>query len=483
MPPWRWARRRCAARWPENPAGRAAALPTSAAGADRPCHGPVPGGTTGLPADSIPLMPIQRRQFNAALCAASASLLTMPPDARAQFRVEISGIGATQLPLAVTRFRDEDRSGQSISAIVRADLERSGAFRIVDSSGALDERSQPQYADWRCRGSDSLVAGPVSRLADGRSDLRFKLWDVVKGEELLGQALAVQAADLRLAAHRIADAVHERLTGERGVNATRIAYVTLAAGRYALRITDADGEGGQVALASPQPIISPAWSPDGRRLAYVSFETGKAVVMVQDVLSGARRPVATYRGSNSAPAWSPDNRRLAVTLSRDGPAQLYLLDLEGDALRRLTSSASIDTEAVFTPDGQSLYFVSDRGGGPQVYRMPAAGGAAERVTFNGSYNISPTISPDGRWLAYVNRGTGFRVMLQALDGSAPPLAVTDTDHDESPSFSPNSRLLIYATRSGGRDVLMTTTLDGKIRTRLLSSGVDVREPAWGPFGR
>ena len=433
-------------------------------------------------------MPIQRRQFNAALAAAAAGTgLVVSPAVRAQFRVEISGIGATQLPLAVTRFRDEDRSGQAISLIVRADLERSGAFRIVDSSGGLDERSQPQYPDWRARGADALVSGSASKLADGRFDLRFKLWDVVKGEELLGQALAVPVADLRLAAHRMADAVYEKLTGERGVNATRIAYVTRAANRYTLRITDADGEGGQVALVSPQPIISPAWSPDGRKLAYVSFEAGKAVVMVQDVNTGARRAVATFKGSNSAPAWAPDGRHLAVTLSRDGPAQLYLLDLDGDSLRRVATSNSIDTEACFAPDGQSLFFVSDRGGGPQVYRMPVAAGSpsstAERVTFSGNYNISPAISPDGRMLAYVNRGSGFRVMVMPLDGSAPPLAVSDTNDDESPSFAPNGRLLIFATRSGGRDVLMTTTLDGKIRTRLLSSGVDVREPAWGPFVR
>ena len=209
--------------------------------------------------------PLSRRHFNAALAATAPVVFSAT--AWAQFRVEISGIGATQLPLAITRFRDEDRSGQQISAILRADLERSGAFRIVESSGALDERSQPQYPDWRARGADALVSGSATRLADGRFDVRYKLWDVVKGEALTGQSLAVPAADLRLAAHKMADAVQERLTGEPGVNATRIAYVTRAANRYSLRITDADGEGGQIALASPQPIISPAWSPDGRRLA------------------------------------------------------------------------------------------------------------------------------------------------------------------------------------------------------------------------
>ena len=429
-------------------------------------------------------MPISRRLFSAALAAGStAPLLFAPAAARAQFRVEIAGIGGTQLPVAVTRFRDEDRSGQAVSAIIRADLDRSGLFRLVDSSGALDERSAPVFPDWRGRGADALAAGSVSRLADGRYDVRWRLWDVVKGEPLAGESLPVPAADLRLAAHQIADAIQLQLTGERGVNATRIAYVTKSANRYTLRITDADGEGGQVALASPQPIISPAWSPDGRRLAYVSFESGKAVVMVQDVFTGDRRAVASFKGSNSAPAWSPDGRRLAVTLSRDGVAQLYLLDLDGGGLRRLTTSSAIDTEAAFAPDGQTLYFVSDRGGGPQVYRLPVAGGAAERVTFSGSYNISPAVSPDGRMLAYVNRSGGFRVMVMPLDGSAAPLAVTDTNDDESPSFAPNGRLLIYATRSGGRDVLMTTTLDGRIKSRLLSTGAEMREPAWGPFGR
>jgi len=146
----------------------------------------------------------------------------------------------------------------------------------------------------------------------------------------------------------------------------------------------------------------------------------------------------------------------------------------------LTQSQAIDTEPVFSPDGARLYFVSDRGGTPQIYRMPAQGGAAERVTFAGTYNISPAISPDGRWMAYINRTAGqFRLHLMDLV-SGEVRALTDTSADERPSFAPNSRLLMYATVAQGQEALMTTTLDGRVRTRLASRGGDIREPDWGP---
>ena len=422
-------------------------------------------------------------RFFAIVWAALAVCLTVIPAAQAQLRVEMSGVGASQVPIAVVGFRNEQAAPQPVSQIVRADLERSGLFRGVDAPGVLDESTQPAMADWRRRAADALVGGSVTRLADGRYDVRFKLWDVVKGTELGAQSTVVVAADLRLAAHRIADFIHEKLTGQKGVFSTRIAYVTRMGKRYTLNIADADGEGGQIALNSAEPIISPAWSPNGRELAYVSFETQKAVVYVQDVASGKRRAVANFRGSNSAPAWSPDGQTLAVTLSRDGGSQIYLMGRNGDNVRRLTQSIGIDTEPVFSPDGRSIYFVSDRSGGPQIYRIPANGGAAERITFAGGYNISPTLSPDGRSLAYVSRAGGaFRLYVQDLAGGA-PVSVSDTNDDESPSFAPNSRLIIYASRSQGRDVLLTTSLDGKIRSRLVSSSADVREPVWGPYGR
>ena len=400
----------------------------------------------------------------------------------AQFRVEVTGVGLTQLPIAVSAFRGQDGAPQKIAAIVQADLERSGQFRAVDASGAaLDEVTRPDVAAWRQKGADSLVSGSVTRLVDGRYDVRFRLWDVVRGQDLGGQSYAVTQADLRLAAHRVADFIYEKLTGDKGAFSTRIAYVTKAAQRYQLWVADADGENAQSALASPEPIISPAWSPNGNQLAYVSFESRKPVVYTHDVASGKRRLIANFKGSNSAPAWSPDGRTLAVTLSRDGGSQLYAIDAGGGEPRRLAQSSSIDTEPVYTPDGKNIYFVSDRGGAPQIYKMPSSGGNAERVTFTGSYNISPAISSDGRWLAYISRVSGaFKLHVMELAGGAVN-AITDTSADESPSFAPNSRLIVYATQQQGQEALITTTLDGKLKARLTGQSGDIREAAWGPF--
>jgi TolB protein len=420
---------------------------------------------------------VWRRREMMALMGAAA---TVP--AWAQFRVEVTGVGLTQLPIAIAPFRGDAQSPQKIAAIVQADLERSGQFRAIDAAGAaLDEGSRPDVTPWRQKGADSLAVGSVSHLADGRWDVRFRLWDVVRGQDLGGQSYAVAVGDLRLAAHRIADFIYEKLTGEKGVFSTRIAYVTKAGNRFNLWVADSDGENAQSALASGEPIISPAWSANGTQLAYVSFESRKPVVYVHDVATGKRRLVANFRGSNSAPAWSPDGRTLAVTLSRDGGSQLYTISPNGGEPHRLTQSAGIDTEPVYSPDGRSIYFVSDRGGAPQIYRMPAAGGNPERVTFTGSYNISPAVSPDGRWLAYISRINGaFKLQVMEL-GSNTVSSITDTTADESPSFAPNGRLIVYATRQNGREALMTTTLDGKIKARLAGQGGDIREPDWGPF--
>ncbi|MEY5029320.1 MAG: Protein TolB [Pseudomonadota bacterium] len=402
--------------------------------------------------------------------------------AQAQFRVEVTGVGMTRIPVVLVPLRGQAAAPQKISDIVQADLERSGQFKGLDAAGTqLDELASPDANAWRQRGADALVAGSMTRLADGRYDIRARLWDIVTGQEKSAFKDIVTAGDLRLSAHRMADWVFQQLTGTPGVFSTRIAYVTKSAGRYNLWVADADGEGARTALTSPEPIISPSWSPSGEQLAYVSFELHKPVIFVHELSTGKRRVVANFKGSNSAPGWSPDGRALVATLSRSGGSQIYQIALQGGEPRRLQQSYGIDTEPVYTPDGSQIYFVSDRGGSPQIYRMPASGGAAERVTFSGNYNISPSISPDGRWMAYVSRNAGqFKVHVMDLaTGLVSP--ISDTTADERPSFAPNSKMLIYATVVQGRESLVTSTLDGRIKARLAGQNGDIREPGWGPM--
>jgi len=412
-------------------------------------------------------------------------LVAAAPLARAQLSIEITGAGAQRIPIAVASFAGEAALGEAISAVVRADLERSGLFRLLEVpplSPQPTEATNVSYPEWRARLADALVLGSVSARPDGRFEVRFRLYDVVKQAPAGGIAYTLSKEQARATAHRIADFVYEKLTGEKGIFSTRIAYVVKRGTRYELQIADADGAGAETALASLEPIISPVWSPDGRRLAYVSFEAKKPVVYVHSLLDGKRHAVAHFRGSNSAPAWSPDGKTLAVVLSVEGGSQIYLINADGSGpRRRLTTSSAIDTEPRFSPDGQSLYFTSDRGGSPQVYRMPAGGGEAQRITFDGAYNVSPRLSPDGKVLAYVTRNAGkFQVALLDFANRQVQI-ITDSDHDESPSFAPNGRMILLATVIGGRGVLSAVSSDGRVKQRLPFAGGDVREPAWGPF--
>jgi TolB protein len=412
-------------------------------------------------------------------------LLLAPERAQAQLRVEITGVGSNQFPVAVARF---DTGGttlpENVDEIIRANLQRSGMFRLVNAGAApMAENASIDHPQWKSRGADAIVVGSASRLADGRFDLRFRLYDTVKQTQLDGLSYTSTAAELRLNAHRISDRIYEKLTGDRGVFATRIAYVVqLGRNAYELQVADADGGNPQTALRSREPIMSPAWSFDGTQLAYVSFETGKPVVYAHTLTTGQRRTVANFRGSNSAPAWSPDGKLLAVALSLNGVQQIYLVAAEGTSTpRRLTNSGAIDTEPVWSPDGRFIYFTSDRGGGPQIYRMAPDGSGVTRVTFTGDYNVSPRISPDGRLLAYISRRSG-RFQVHTLDlATGAELAITDTVLDESPSFAPNGKLVLYATEVSGRGILASASTDGRVRARLSGPSGSVREPAWGPF--
>jgi TolB protein len=409
----------------------------------------------------------------------AASLLVLRP-AHAQLRVDISGVGATQYPIAIADFGG-DGHGQAIGEVIRADLTRSGQFRLINATGAnLTVESNVSYDDWRNRGADYLAYGSITQ-SGGQYNVSYRLVDSLRKTQLDGVAFAGNEQELRRISHQIADRIYEKITGVRGVFSTRIAYVLQTGNNYELQIADADGQNPQVMLRSKQSIISPAWSPDGKRLAYVSFESGKPVVYVQTLATGQRVPLANFKGNNSAPAWAPNGQQLAIVLSRDSISQIYTINADGSGLRRVMRSPLIDTEPQYTPDGGSLIFTSDRGGSPHIYRVPVSGGDAQRITFNGSYNISPAISPDGNNLVYVTRRNGaFRIAIQNMGSGAEQLLTAGPD-DESPSFAPNGMQILYSSVQGGRSVLAVTSVDGRVRQTLSALNGKVREPTWGPF--
>ena len=416
-----------------------------------------------------------------------ALLLLVAGPARAQLTIEIIGGGANQIPVAVLPFVNENVLPQSITEIVEQDLTRSGRFRAIFVGGVNPLPSdipQVNFADWKSRLADAIVIGQANRLPDGRFEVKFRLLDVLKQVQIGGVAYTLSASQVRLTAHKIADFIYEKLTGERGVFSTRIAYVVKQGTRFELRVADADGQNAQSILTSHEPIMSPSWSPDGTRMAYVSFQNKKPILFVQS-LSASKQPapVANYQGSNSAPGWAPDGKQLAAVLTKDGTSQIYLMNADGSNLRKLTNpgSGAIDTEPFFTPDGQSIYFTSDRGGSPQIYRMAASGGEPTRITFDGDYNVSPRVSPDGKTLAYISRVSGrFQLMAMDLD-SRQTQALTDGPRDESPTFAPNGRIILYASDVDGRGVLYAVSSDGRFRQRLGIQAADIREPSWGPF--
>lgn len=416
------------------------------------------------------------------LIASCAAALLLQTSAHAELTIEVTGAGANQIPVAIADFGGDPATSRALTSVIRGDLEHSGLFKMIDTSGTvMTESTSPAFADWKNRGADALAAGSTTPKGGGRQDANFRLYDVNKQSAL---ASGGYTSALRPLGHTIADVIYEKLTGERGVFSTRIAYVVRnGATRYELHIADSDGQNAQAALKSREPIISPTWSPDGTRLAYVSFENKKPVVYVHSLSTGKRIVVANFKGSNSAPAWSSDGQKLAVVLSKDGGSQIFTVNADGSGVQRLTTEQGINTEPFFSPDGQSIYFTSDRGGSPQIYRTGVNGGGAQRVTFDGSYNVSPRISPDGKSLAYISRREGgFRLSIMDL-ASKQVQILTDSSKDESPTFAPNSRMILIATEVGGRGVLSAVSADGRFKQRLSIPAGDVREPAWGPFSK
>ena len=376
-----------------------------------------------------------------------------------------------------------------VAAIVSADLARTGRFDPLPPKDMLARPtvdSTINFSNWRIFQSENLVVGTLKYIGANRYKINFRLFDVFKGKQIEGFSLSASGTNLRRASHQVSNIIYEKLTGERGAFTTSVAYVTAAgarnARRYGLWVADSDGFGPQSMMRSREPILSPAWSPDGTRIAYASLEdNGHQVVFVQNVATGRREKISSYKGINGAPAWSPDGKSLAVTLSKDGNPEIYVIDLSSKKRKRITRHWAIDTEPTWTPDGKTIIFTSDRGGRPQLYQVSSRGGKASRLTFDGTYNAKASVSQDGKKVAMVHRENGnFRIAVMDLD-SGNLRVLTDGELDESPSFAPNGSMIIYATSAGQRGILKAVSVDGSIHQRLTVPEGDVREPAWSPF--
>jgi TolB protein len=398
------------------------------------------------------------------------------------------------LPIAVVPMPYQGAAGApdtDVAAVIRNDLNRSGQFKSLAVESIIERPtrgSEVRFPTWRVLRQDFVVVGRVLDAGDGGYRVEYELYDVAKQERLLGLAVGGRAKGMRDAAHQIADQIYEKILGVRGAFWTRVAYVTASGfgqgANYSLMIADSDGFNPQNVVRSREPLLSPAWSPDGRRIAYVSFERGNSTIYIQEIGTGAREAVASFRGINGAPAFSPDGRRLALTLSKSGNPEIYVMDLASKALTQVTHHYGIDTEAVWTPDGNSLVFTSDRAGKPQVYQIAATGGEPVRLSFQGESNARPTVSFDGKKIAMAQgSGNVYRVAVldKSFGGAGRWQTLSPGNLDESPSFAPNGSMLLYATKEGRRGVLYAVSADGRVRLRLVTADSDVREPAWSPF--
>lgn len=422
-----------------------------------------------------------------AFVAAASGLLAGP--AAAQLRLDITEGVRDAVPIAVVPFGGQTtQSATDLAEVIANDLRLSGRFAPLERRDMIERPTRGEeirFADWRLLRSDFIVVGRVEPVAGG-SAVTYELYNVQTGQPLVNERLTSSDAELRATAHRIADRIFERLTGIPGAFSTRIAYVAVEGvapeRRYKLVVADADGFGPRTVVESSEPIMSPAWSPDGQDLAYVSFENKSSEIYVQRLATGERRRVSARQGINGAPAWSPDGRRLAIVLSRDANLDIYVLDLQTQSLTRLTTQDAIDTEPEWSRDGRSIYFTSDRAGSPQIYRASVEQpGKAERVTFTNGYNARPRLSPDGSELAMVTLDDGgYRIGIMDLKNRSLRV-LTKARQDESPSYAPNGAAIIYATMERGRGTLAVASSDGRFQQRLSSESSEVREPVWSPY--
>ena len=432
--------------------------------------------------------------FAAALVAAVCAVLPAGiPTARAQnLTLDIVNGVPSAIPITVVPFAFESAAAPpatDVSEVIRNDLARSGKFRTLGHQDIVEtptRGSEIKFPTWKLLKQDYIVVGRERDTSGGKVRVAFELWDVTTQQQLLSLAYTALPADLRGVAHQIADKIYQKIIGVPGAFYTRIAYVTaVGVGKglqYSLIVADSDGYNPQVVVHSLQPLLSPAWSPDGKKLAYVSFEHGDSAVYMQDLATGARQLISARKGINGAPSFSPDGTKLAMCLSYGGNPEIYVMDLATRQLTQLTHSMSINTEPRWMPDGQSIVFTSDRSGKPQLYQEPLTGGGATRITFQGEYNANVAINYDASQFAMVQgSGNVYRIAVMDRKLGDQMRFLSPGPMDESPSFAPNGSMLLYAASEGTRGVLYSVSDDGRIRQRLSLANGDVQSPSWGPY--
>ena len=429
------------------------------------------------------------------------SLLMCFSSAQALLNLELTQGMRQALPIAVVPFAGQDnlQSPDNIAAVVSNDLNNSGQFKVADMNSLQQTPHSNDAVDlsyWQKTNNEDLVVGSVKSLGGDQYQVSFQLINIYAGKTrgtnggfsspvLIGQQFTVNKNGLRDLAHHISDLIYKNLTGERGIFSTKIASVLVQRdvqpARYSLIVSDIDGYNPRSLLNSNEPIMSPAWSPNGKSIAYVSFENDRSAIYVQNLATGSRRVVSDASGINGAPAWSPDGSKLALVLSKSGSPQIYIDNLASGQLTQLTNGDSINTEPNWAPDGKSILFTSDRGGGPEIYQMNLATRQIQRLTYNSPYNARGSFTAGGNHIVMLTQaGNGYDAAIQNL-ATGNVRVLTSSGQVQSPTVAPNGKMVAFADHDNGVGILGMVSTDGSVKLRIPAPNGGLQEPAWSPF--